>query len=148
MGLAGTIQSEIQSSSEIAPHLTPTSQGKPNVAFGWVKGSRPYLTIRYIEAPAGPVPISGKTMRQAELNIDVWHNGPSVYGAETVANLVIHLLDQRHIPDNKDERIVYRISDSRSAHIPEADESVAHWNVSFSVRWYRSAFADKLISRG
>jgi hypothetical protein len=122
--------------------------GRPAIYIGWVKGTRPYMTIRYTEGPAGPVSMSGQTMRSAELNIDIFHNGPSAYAAGILAREVYRYLNQRHIPDAEDPREIYRISEARRAHIPEQDQNVAHWNVSFFVRWYDATFADELIARG
>lgn len=116
--------------------------------IGWVKAQRPYLTIRESEAPAGPLPMSGEAMRQAELNIDVWHNGPSGYAAGVLADQIVDALDQAHIPDVVDGRIIYRIRDARSVYLPEPDPQIAHVNVAFTVRFYRAAFVDKLIARG
>jgi hypothetical protein len=87
-------------------------------------------------------------MREAELNIDIWTSGPSAFGAEVLSGLIVDLLDERHIPDIADARQIFRIANARSAHIPEGDQSIAHWNVSFMVRWARAAFAEKLIARG
>ncbi len=130
----------------VRTHLSENSQ-MPPIFGGWVTGTRPYITLSYSDAPASPS-MSAKAMREAFLNIDIWHRGPSILAAEQLSELVVDELDEMHLEDTDDSRIIYRFSDVRSIHVPEADQNIAHWNVSFSVRWYRAAFVEKLINRG
>ena len=116
--------------------------GGPAIYEKWAApdSDMPYINLTYAFGPS-----EGLFKREGSLDVDIFVQGNDSIQIERIANQIINILDieQPRDPDDGPFRIYL---DSESD-IPEDDETVIHWNLTFSLYTWRVRFISDFIRR-
>jgi hypothetical protein len=145
MSLRTTIYRQLAEDEALASLLAekPEALGPgPAIFESWAApgAEMPYINLTYAFA-AG----NGVTKRTGSLDIDIFIDGYDTTRIEPIQKRVIQLLDLRHLEDPDDGPI--RLYLDTEADIPEDEEGITHWNLTFSVIHWRKSFIAHLNNR-
>lgn len=101
----------------------------------------PYLNLTFSFSPGG----LGNVKRLGALDVDIFTSGYDTTITEAIQRRIIEVLDLWTIHDPEDGPI--RIYLDTENDIPEDTEAMTHWNITFTLHYWRRAFIDSLQNR-
>lgn len=127
---------------ELGAMLAENSFGDPAIYDSWaeqdVKFNYMIITYRF---PAG----DHWAKKSGVCNVDIFTKGPSTIEAENIKEKVMELWDRKRFSSDESGPAI-RLYSNVDGVIPEDSPSVCHWNVEFSVIFWRQKFISQLIS--
>lgn len=100
----------------------------------------PYINLSFSFSPGQDL-----AKRTGILSIDIFADGYDTTKIEAIQRRIIELLDIQIINDAEDGPI--RLYLANENEIPEPEENVSHWNVSFTVIYFRKSFLTQFENR-
>jgi hypothetical protein len=120
--------------------LSETPEGYASIHDRWVEPSSkfPYLCYRW-EMNEG----DHWAKRDNNLVVDIFDKGSSSINIENIRNRIIEITDRKQF--ESDESGPIRLYLGGDVIVPEDDNEVVHWNITFRVIFWRKDFISKLI---
>lgn len=100
----------------------------------------PYINLSFSFSPGQDL-----AKRTGMLLVDIFTDGYDTRTTEAIQRRIIELLDIQIINDAEDGPI--RLYLANENEIPEPEESISHWNVSFTVIYFRKSFLAQFENR-
>lgn len=105
------------------------------------KTEMPYINVAFGFSPGG----LGNVKRIGSLDLDIFTDGYDTMKIEAIQRRIIELLDLMTLHDLEDGPI--RIYLDTETDIPEDSEAITHWNITFTLHYWRRSFVESLNNR-
>lgn len=127
------------SSYEPLTSLLAKIDDQPAIYDRWAVPNAPMPRINFrLSSAAG----NHWARRDSTLYVDIWAPGPSSTTAENIRNQVIAALDRQRLQGTGFDAA--RLALESDGIVEEDNPSIVHWNIQFSLRYWRTSFIAQL----
>ncbi|MHA1302193.1 MAG: hypothetical protein ACTSPI_00635 [Candidatus Heimdallarchaeaceae archaeon] len=136
-----TINNILIEDSVLEAKLSKTSWGAVAIYESWAEreSKYPYVVLSWRFIPG-----DHWAKREGYLTCDIFTKGSSSIEAEDIKDRIVELLDKRLFSADESGKIRCYLNNDMI--IPDEEPDICHWNIEFSVIYWRKAFIESLIS--